>query len=386
MMKKKLVKLEGGGGLRAFTLVELLVVIAIIGILIALLLPAVQAAREAARRMQCSNHLKQMGLAVHNFHDSTNRLPPCTLGWHRVTFFGLIFPYVEQSAAYERFGWTAGSGDKVAFFGWWMGTWGDTANLMTDADRQAFASIPFVVCPSRRAPGASFEVPAGVTPHANHNAGPQSDYGMVFCTTNNREQDGDGHCWVRFGDPRPANGDAQHVAHHAGPFRQAIIEPNPGNPSGGEPLWHTWQSRDGLSWLADGTSNQLMIGEKHIPPNRLGKCDQTQTGMPHWQESGDCSYLTIGATDTDNGPSIGRAIRAGNDNGGNPMFLEVPRLASKNQYPDVPAINSGFGSYHASVCNFLIGDGSVRSISNSTPPEVLAALGTVNDGKNVAMP
>ena len=85
-----------------FTLVELLVVIAIIGVLIALLLPAVQAAREAARRMQCTNNLKQIMLGVHNYHDSTKMLPGYAIHWEDdLSWMVRILPYVEQSAIYS---------------------------------------------------------------------------------------------------------------------------------------------------------------------------------------------------------------------------------------------------------------------------------------------
>src|SRR5213595_1025276 len=84
-----------------FTLVELLVVIAIIGVLVSLLLPAVQAAREAARRSQCQNHLKQVGLGVHGFEDIYKSLPHSRYD-DRYTWAVEILPFLEQKALFEQ--------------------------------------------------------------------------------------------------------------------------------------------------------------------------------------------------------------------------------------------------------------------------------------------
>ncbi|MDR1925381.1 MAG: DUF1559 domain-containing protein, partial [Planctomycetaceae bacterium] len=112
--------------------------IAVIGFLIALLLPAVQAAREAARRLSCTNRLKQQGLAVHNFHDAQQGLPPFHVGAHyamaspgryvSLSFFGLLYPYIEQQALYDLIQSASsgsGAGLRTAFqvqlnYVWWQ--------------------------------------------------------------------------------------------------------------------------------------------------------------------------------------------------------------------------------------------------------------------------
>ncbi len=101
---------------RGFTLVELLVVIAIIGILVALLLPAVQSARESARTTQCKNHLKQISLASHNFHDTNNKFPnadapPSTLSGG--SFFVWILPHIEAGNSFAQWDFTKTGSDPI---------------------------------------------------------------------------------------------------------------------------------------------------------------------------------------------------------------------------------------------------------------------------------
>ncbi|MCL2623228.1 MAG: DUF1559 domain-containing protein [Planctomycetaceae bacterium] len=408
---KKNFSVKLGGNLGAFTLVELLVVIAIIGILIALLLPAVQAAREAARRMQCQNHLKQIGLAIHNFHDAQRGLPPSSLGggegeydaerglligapnqlgYQRASFLTFLYPYIERTSLWEHM--TSYGLDRPFGQMWWNV---DLPTMMPGG-KNSFASVGTYVCPSRRASGAMSDNTPNVTaPDANWaqsgNPGPIADY--VYVTSWFTELGS-----AAWGPPSNWQPDkADRIASHRGPFRVANIQGN----LQASASYRGWTPRDTFSRIADGTSNQLMAGEKHINPADLGTCASYPELVDGTRKTAiDCSY--IGNQHTSHGSVSGLTLMhaAGAYGAGINTTLAaaaasqaplttafaIQRNSDPTNYMIAWEYSAFFGSPHVGICNFALGDGSVHSFSNSTATHILGCLGTCMDGNSVSIP
>ena len=391
---------NGGGGNRnsltrnslrqpqGFTLVELLVVIAIIGMLIALLLPAVQAAREAARRMQCTNNLKQLGLAVHNFHDSRNGLPPAVIGsgggsdgaevfyarTNRLTVLPLLYPFMEQAALYDSFAsadYDGRTGFNVRFSNKW---WWDDINGLNSEGRKQHSSVPVAVCPSRRAPGASADSGDKANEHGaeSTSSGPVGDYAGVlhyYQPTNYPT------CIWHLG-----SGDSVSISAQVGAFREATLETMLGGGIVGD--GNSWKSRDTLARWADGTSNQLVFGEKHIPAGYVGRCAVMEAdGAARIQ--GDCSYLTNG--ENRQLPAF-RAARIVDEYQGHAPGQDMRFGIVSAKDMNLHNLRPTFGSAHTGTCNFLVGDGAVRGLSTTINVDTLAWLTHCSDGNAVAIP
>jgi prepilin-type N-terminal cleavage/methylation domain-containing protein len=162
---------------KGFTLVELLVVIAIIGVLVALLLPAVQAARGAARRMSCSNNMKQFALATHNYHDVYKKFPRAGYIsflspedrylderwrlWQGYSVHTMLLPYMEQQAVYDGIVWSRWDGwyNQVNWY------WNGSANV---ADRLWNKVVPGYICPSSQMAPKTFDDSGAGGPGSNY--------------------------------------------------------------------------------------------------------------------------------------------------------------------------------------------------------------------------
>jgi prepilin-type N-terminal cleavage/methylation domain-containing protein/prepilin-type processing-associated H-X9-DG protein len=302
---------------RAFTLVELLVVIAIIGVLVALLLPAVQAAREAARRTQCVNHLKQIGIATHNYHDTYNALPNSRRDAN-YTWLTVLLPYVEQSAIYDKWNLV-------------------TNNFYVQTPEVMAAKVNVYFCPSRRTSGTAkiSQEPRDNTTSPLYQVAP-ADY--AICTGDSAVNNGD--YWQWNGVQTPANG--------VGVIWNGNMSTTPAVLPGG-PAFKVTAMRE----VTDGTSNTFLVGDKHI----------YQKGL--------------------NNPSYGDGGCFNGDKGHSHRAVGTTIPLSKGP---ADATARAFGSWHPGVTNFVMVDGSVRSVSNSTNPQLLGWLAGKDDGQVAILP
>lgn len=307
---------------RGFTLVELLVVITIIGILISLLLPAVQSAREAARRLQCQNNLKQLGLAMLNHEQAHTFFPGGGWGfiWTGDPDAGTgvkqpggwsyaILPYIEQQALFDL-----GRDDQGPE---------DVSTIQREGSVER-DQTPLAVfnCPSRRR-------------------------AIVFARDRNRQ--------YRNSNPLPRAAGLDYCANSGDTINYAGDWPRDSAPWDGNGISHAGAVVT-MGQIRDGASNTYLLGEKYIGP------DQYYNGLDDGDDHG--MY---------EGHGVDTYRWCPNDPSNNRVF------PPEQETPGVMRWWS-FGSPHSGGCNFVLCDGSVQTISYSIDPEIHRRLGNRKDG------
>jgi prepilin-type N-terminal cleavage/methylation domain-containing protein len=332
-----------------FTLIELLVVIAIIAILIGLLLPAVQKVRDAATRTSCQNNLRQIGLAIHNYHENQGGIPPAVTGAGGVTMWAIILPYIEQGTLasqvnYNALGWPENTTNGYAY---------TTPDLQAGATNNyaalRAAHISIYLCPARR----------GVTKNTQGDS--VCDYAIISNTHGNT---GYASRWAMYQPPNT----------FFSAIRVALRRDNANLnvPSTAQPDTFTgWRPRDTFSAVTDGLSNTAFITEKHIPVGHLGVCCSDTPGShdayPYYNlygGPGTFSEWTIA------GPAENGIAQSPTDGIG--VIYDA-------------AGSPGIGSWHTGIVNTLFGDGSVRTISNGIAQSNLNAISTRGDGDSFVL-
>jgi len=335
---------------RAFTLIELLVVIAIIAILIGLLLPAVQKVREAAARMSCSNNLKQLGLAMHNYHDQNNRLPPgaandmppfgvATGAQWGSSWMVYILPFIEQGNVYNAWVFNSQSG------------YTNGTNAATINPGGVPLRIPGYRCPSSPVPEYSSFNGMGIR---KMNVSYTGIAGSVMSGVT----------------PAPTNVIAVGCCNGAGPLATDNGILNAG-------------SMTKLTDITDGTSNTWMIGEQG---NHLRDANGAAVTSGYTSGVGNSAGLygwTMGAAHNSGGGQTGWGD--GRHFNCTSVRYQINQIGLTNSAGsgtnnDV-GTNFPLSSGHSGGVNIVLGDGSVRFFSNSTSANAISALATKANGE-----
>ncbi len=342
---------------RAFTLVELLVVIAIIGVLVALLLPAVQAAREAARRISCSNNLKQIGLSILNYESSLGHLPASHNMWPQEvttdggTWLGPdngtlhpnnggpgysgkgwlvdVMPFMEQSAAFDRIQTAIESSNGRQFRVAAKGGWGIGHNDIRDIIE---AQQPWFTCPSDESAVAN-----------DQQFNDWRAAKITVAATNYKGVLGDDEVWPQAGEWTAAQGFGSPGAQ---PLADCHNSLNFGEGCNGL-FWPTaYYFKLGLKDITDGQSNTFAVGESVVA-----------------QDHHSAAYYANGDWASCNAPL-------------NFFNIEDPEVIFNDWFKQ-----RGFRSRHPGGAQFVFVDGSVHFVNEGIEHQVYRAFGSRNGGE-----
>ena len=315
-----------------FTLVELLVVIAIIGILIGMLMPAVQRVRESARRTDCLNRMRQIGIATTLFHDSNEAFPPARLfaaqnavapfdgGNDEPSWLVRILPYLEQNNFYQE--------------------WDLSTSFTSHPDDVVSQALPAYICPTRRSIGNANSDPGtrNVNVTSSCGCGGWVQVDVVGGAT--------GDYAGNHGDLSPGSIGAATDYYFGGNGTGVLISSRAKTNSIGK---FDWIDRINFSSIKDGASNTILAGELHVTAANL---NTLPFNGPIYNGEDLAAFARIG------GPG-------------------VPILPPNQEPPGV----FGFGSWHPGTCNFSLADGSTHVLSNNLDTVTLGQMCNRADGE-----
>jgi len=332
-----------------------LVVIAIIGVLAAMLLPAIQAAREAANRAACKNNLRQWALGVQNHHDQRNDCPPLATHNYGLTWAVLLMPYMEQDNLFRGFVL-----DRPV-------TWGNNDNRLLDNS----SAFPYQYCPSRRSgPKHMTWTDTSLLDGADMfllNRWVVGDYSVPSWPVNSNSDprhsgNGGEATWAYADDYAKQRGPFLIMtrfddADATGPYRARL--PNNSNWYNNDSLKNYRSQTSFASWT-DGTVNQCVFGERALLPERLGLGGRRASPVQgNWDFT---PYLWIEGTRLAGGPVFD----------GRRAPMRHPRHIDNN----LPRA----GSWHPGICQFGMGDGSVQAINSYVGGNPIQRMCNRSDG------